>query len=386
MSANIAILGAGLLGRVTALSLLNQQAQIGDITLHVFEQQPMLSGGSDALGHHALGYQATAGLVAAAMIAPLAESVHCDADLVVMGEHSLTLWPQLLAALPMPVAFSRPGSLLVAHPQDHHELTAFAQKLKAAPEQMQWLDSTAIAELEPQLAGRFEQGLWLKGEGQLDNLAFFKASQVALQQANVRWHLGASVELRGTQVVVNKQAEQFDLVIDCRGIGSKPQWRSVRGVRGEVLRVHAPEVQLQRPVRLMHPRYSLYIAPKPGQQFVIGATEIESNATANITVRSSLELLSALYTLDPAFAEATILSMQTGLRPTLPDNRPCIRVKPGLLAANGLYRHGYLLAPTVAEALVELTKAQLQPGYQASLRFSQLLTLPPTTRADHDDA
>ena len=53
----------------------------------------------------------------------------------------------------------------------------------------------------------------------------------------------------------------------------------LRPVRGEVIRVYAPEVEFSLPVRLMHPRYKLYIAPKINHEYVIGATEIESGAT-----------------------------------------------------------------------------------------------------------
>jgi len=122
-------------------------------------------------------------------------------------------------------------------------------------------------------------------------------------------------------------------------------------VRGEVLWVHAPEVNLTRPVRLMHPRYQLYIAPKRDQVYVIGATQIESESMAPITVRSSLELQSALYSVHTGFAEATVLDAFANCRPGFMDNLPRIDCSkrtngaPGLLRVNGLFRNGYLLSP-----------------------------------------
>ena len=85
-------------------------------------------------------------------------------------------------------------------------------------------------------------------------------------------------------------------LFDCRGLGARSDWKALRGVRGEVVRIHAPGVSLTRPTRLLHPRYPLYIAPKPGDVFVIGATEIESDDLSPASVRSTLELLSAAYT------------------------------------------------------------------------------------------
>ena len=130
---------------------------------------------------------------------------------------------------------------------------------------------------------------------------------------------------------------------------------ALRGVRGEVIRLHAPQVTLARPTRLVHPRYSIYIAPKEDHLFVIGATEIESNDTSPVSVRSTLELLSAAYTVHSGFAEARVVEMNTQCRPTLPDNLPAIRrCAPRVLQLNGLYRHGFMIAPAVHDAALEL--------------------------------
>ena len=136
-------------------------------------------------------------------------------------------------------------------------------------------------------------------------------------------------------------------MIDARGLGAGQQVAGLRGVRGEILWVRAPEVALSRPVRLMHPRYQLYIAPKPDNLYAVGATQIESESLAPITVRSSLELLSALYSVQTGFAEATVVRSYANCRPAFADNLPRIEVCAGLMRINGLYRHGYLLAPAI---------------------------------------
>jgi glycine oxidase len=119
-------------------------------------------------------------------------------------------------------------------------------------------------------------------------------------------------------------------------------------VRGEVIRVYAPEVHLQRPIRLLHPRFPIYIAPKNNHLYVIGATEIESEDTSPVSVRSSLELLTAAYSLHSGFAEARIIEMNAQCRPTLPDNSPLIEVLNNrVMSINGLYRHGFMISPAV---------------------------------------
>ena len=60
----------------------------------------------------------------------------------------------------------------------------------------------------------------------------------------------------------------------------------------------------------------------------------------------------------PAFAEARIVEFGAGLRPAFPDNRPRVTVEGSRIAVNGLYRHGFLIAP----ALAEMTLAYVREG------------------------
>lgn len=63
-----------------------------------------------------------------------------------------------------------------------------------------------------------------------------------------------------------------------------------------------------------------------------------------------MELLNAAYALHPAFGEAEIVETGVGVRPAYPDNLPRVkRWKDGTITINGLYRHGFLLSPAMAE-------------------------------------
>jgi len=336
-----AVLGAGLMGRLVALTL----AQAG-CRVSVFD-----AAGPDADG--------AAARVAAAMLAPLAESAVAPPSVVRMGHYALERWPQLIASLAQPVFFQREGTLVLWHRQDAPEARRLAGVLahtrESVPElpAMQRLDGSGIEALEPALRQRFAEGLLLPEEGQLDNralLAALLASLQAMPEVRLHWNSPHSLDdfAPGTP-------GQADCVIDCRGFGARAEWPGLRGVRGEVVRVHAPEVALRRPTRLVHPRYPIYIAPKPGDVFVIGATEIESDDMSPASVRSTLELLSAAYTVHSGFAEARILEIATQCRPTLPDNLPAFRrPRPGVLQVNGLYRHGFMIAPAMLDMTMEL--------------------------------
>jgi glycine oxidase len=333
------VLGAGLMGRLLAFEWLRRGHRL---SLY------------DAAGPDAQG---SAARVAAAMLAPLAESAVTEPAVVAMGQYSLTRWPQLLAALAEPVFFQQAGTLIVWHRQDAPEATRFSRQLDATCQRNsglakpQMLDAVALAELEPGLSNRFMQGSYLPGEGQLDNRQLLDSllHQIEAGGAELNWHRPRRI----ADFSVGQPGGP-DYLFDCRGLGAQPDWQNLRGVRGEVIRVHAPEVTLRRPVRLIHPRYPLYIAPKPGGVFVIGATEIESEDMSPMTVRSALELLSAAYTVHSGFAEARILEMATQCRPTLPDNLPALRqLGPRTLQINGLYRHGFMIAPAMLDAAME---------------------------------
>jgi glycine oxidase len=99
------------------------------------------------------------------------------------------------------------------------------------------------------------------------------------------------------------------------------------------------------------------VIPREKNLFMLGATSIETEDTG-VSVRSALELLGAAYAVHPAFAEARILEFGSGLRPAFPDNLPRIAIDGDNIAVNGLYRHGFLIAP----ALAELTLSFVERG------------------------
>ena len=326
---NIAVVGFGLAGRLAALEL----SKLHHVT--VFEADDEQTPNS-------------AGKVAAAMLAPLAESVLCEADLALMGLDSMKRWPEIVSELEGDVFFQQQGTLVVAHQQDKGDLQSFTQRIKPiAGHSAQALNAQQIAQLEPELANRFNQGLFLPCEGQIDNQAFYKASFTMLNKRKVKCVFNQRVTIKNGEI----NNRPFDYIIDCRGLGAKSD-KPLRGVRGEVARLYAPEVNLTRPVRLMHPRYPIYIAPKTNHEYVIGATEIESQDSGAATVRSTLELLSAAYTVHSGFAEARLLNIQTGLRPAFSDNRPEVSQVGNVISINGLYRHGYMLAPALVAQVV----------------------------------
>ena len=356
MGSRIAIAGAGLLGRLLAFELLQRGHAVT-----LFDPAPSLVQAPLA-GDPARA----AGWTAAGMLSPTAELECANEDVFRLGLDSLQRWPQIVATLAgagLPVAFQRQGSLLLAHRGDEGAARRVVDLLRhkaPADHAPQALSLAELRTLEPDVHGP-AHGWLLPHEGLVHTVQTMTAlGQFALDHG-VDWRGNTPVTgLSPGQVHTAQGTEHFDQVFDVRGTGVRQsgEMGNVRGVRGEVFWLHAPGVVLNRPVRLLHPRWRVYVVPRPGDLVVVGATEIESEDRSPVSVRSALELLSAAHSVLPSLAEARIVHSEANLRPALPDNLPRTHAEPGLTRTNGLFRHGWLIAPAlVAQALHTVDEA-----------------------------
>jgi glycine oxidase len=245
------------------------------------------------------------------------------------------------AALPGYV--TRNGTLVVAPARDASELARFGTRTEGHT----WLDETDIVELEPALVGRFRRGLFFHGEAHLDPRAALTAMHRKLAAHGVRFHFGEE----------NFPTRGFDRVIECTGAAAIGTLPGLRGVRGEMLYLETSEIALSRPIRLLHPRHPLYIVPRAGGRFMVGATMIETDDAGPVSARSLMELLNAAYALHPAFGEARVVEIGAGVRPAYADNLPRVMQEGTTVRINGFHRNGFLLAPAMARQAVDLITA-----------------------------
>jgi glycine oxidase len=322
----VTVIGAGVAGAWQALTF----ARAGHpVSLFERDEPAMLGGTSRWAG---------------GMLAPYCEQEAAEPAVTRLGRRSLELWHEEKLD---DAAFN--GSLVVAHARDRADFKRFGRMT----ENHAAVGAEDIAALEPDLAGRFHDGLFFAEEGHVEPRRVLPQLHARLVQANGEIHFGTACEPHDVQ----------GIVIDCRGLAAADSVNGsrgvsgLRGVKGEAVIIETGEIKLSRPVRLMHPRWPLYIVPRAANRFFVGATSIESE-DGGVTVRSVLELLTAAYAVHPAFAEARIVEIGAALRPAFPDNLPRIAVEGRRIGVNGLYRHGFLLAP----ALAELTLAYVARG------------------------
>jgi len=313
----IRVIGAGVAGLTTALAFAKRGC-----TVEIIDRKE-----SAGLG---------CSFFAGGMLAPWCEAESAEPLVVSYGIESLTYWTQEVSAA------QTQGSLVLAPARDRPDLIRFSRRTS----QFEARDGKGIAELEPDLDGRFDYALYFANEAHLDpRVAMAKLAEMLSAMENVRFRFNTDAA---------SLDDKADWTVDCRGFDARDALTDLRGVRGEMLVLRTDEITLSRPVRLLHPRHPVYIVPRGDGRFMIGATMIESGLAGAMTARSALELLSAVCVVHPAFGEAEIIEMGANVRPAFNDNLPRLRVDGRTVYVNGLYRHGFLLAPALAKRAAEV--------------------------------
>lgn len=341
----VAVIGAGICGSLTAFF-----AQKSGLNVHVFEPDKDKKNCS---------------FTAAGMLAPMAELESADDNIYQLGMKSVAMWPKIITMLKGEVFHRDNGTLVVSHRQDTPVFNQFLNTLKRklGDDFTQSCEVLKEQALEPELKN-LGTSLYLKKEAQVDSHQTLNALHHELLNNQINkagWHWKKVTELKANRV----DDEFFDWVFDCRGLAASADIPGMHGVRGEVIMVHAPQVNISRMVRVMHPRYRIYIVPRENNRYMIGATEIQSDDSGPVSVRSTLELLSAAFSVHSGFAEARILALDSNVRPSTLDHQPVIDTQRGLTRINGLYRHGYLLSPAV------VAKAFREVGIDINANFKQ---------------
>jgi len=306
--ADVTVIGAGVAGLCAAYAL--SRAGL----------TPRLIDRAGAPGAHGCSWWA------GGMLAPFCEGAQAEPAIVAHGRTAAAFWSEVTAV-------TQRGTLVVALQRDRGELDRFARRTGGHSR------VNDLAALEPDLAAH-GSALFFEGEAHLEPRRALADLTQALAARGVR--------------IEQAEATPDDIagpVIDARGMAAGLP--GLRAVRGEMLVLRAPDMRLSRPVRLLHPRHPLYIVPRGDGVFMLGATQVESADRRGVSARAMLELLSAAYALDARFAEAEVLETGADLRPAFADNVPRVVVRAGssnhpVLHLNGLFRHGYLMAPALA--------------------------------------
>jgi glycine oxidase len=341
--ATIAIAGAGLAGRLFAWAL----ARAGH-AVQVWDAGPGPAPAFDGQG--------AAAFTAAGMLSPMAELDRAEAAVAALGWDSLRLWPAIVRALDQAVSLQTEGSLLLAHRTDQGAAARVLQRLQQHADfpAAQPLSAAQLRELEPALPAG-PQAWLLPGEGLIHPLQAMQALHASAGGVQWHWQRPVATVQAGRLTLGDGTPIDADWAIDTRGLGAR-EALPLRGVRGEVVALELAGHGLRRPLRLMHPRHCVYLVPRSESELLIGASEIESEDRSPVCLQSAVELMAAAHSLMPQLGEARITRLDRNLRPALPHHRPHAHSAPGLIQLNGLFRHGWLLAPALVQRLLQQTQ------------------------------
>lgn len=318
-SIDVAIIGTGVAGLCCACELLQRGARVT-----VYEK-------SAGIGENACSWYA------GGMLAPWCEEESAGSAVTAMGAMAMDWWSRYTRV-------ERYGSIVLSSRRDRAELHRFA----ALTRNHQWLDERALRDCEPDIGAEFSQGLWFGGEAHLNPRQALcdLCDYVTGKGADMRF----GVEISAPEI---QSALQVERIVDCTGMAAATRLPGLRGVKGEMLVLHTDEVAFSRPIRMLHPRHPVYLVPRDDHTIMLGATMIENDERNRISALSMLELLSTAYALNSALGEAGIVEIGVDVRPAFADNLPSMHREDNVLYVNGLFRHGFLLGPAMAQQAAE---------------------------------
>jgi glycine oxidase len=300
--------------------------------------------------------------VAGGMLAPVTDALPGEDDVLALGAASLDRWPSFaaeLAAAGTDPGLRTEGTLAVAvDPADRAELDRLGEHLARLGRTVDLLRGRSLRLAEPSLGPAVRSALSVPGDLAVDNRALITALLAACRASGVAFEPSRCETLPPADVVL--------LAAGAHSGTLHPTLREViRPVKGEVLRLRARRGALPPPsrtVRAVVGGRHCYLVPRADERVVLGATQHEVGFDTDVTAGGVRQLLDDAERVLPAIGEYALEETSAGLRPGSPDNLPLIgSLEPGVFVATGHFRHGILLAPLTAEAVLALLRGVPAP-------------------------
>lgn len=325
----VRVLGAGIIGLSVADELLRRGH-------HVTVVDPAPASG--------------ASYAAAGMLSPAGEVWHGEESLLSLGRRSLELWPAYAARLG--VLLHTTGTLLIG--RDHGDLQQVERQaallaLHGTPVEV--MSRRELLDREPTLSSRIAGGLLLPDDHSVDPRAVLAALLSRVGRGTEEYDADKGRE----PVLLFGTAAEVDATVVATGARLPEPWTHlVRGVRGEVVRVRTDDPPAHTVRGWVHGE-PVYAVPRASGEVVIGATSEEHDEPPVATVGGVARLLDAARALLPGLDRAELTEAIARDRPGTPDNLPLVGPSgvAGTVLAAGLYRHGVLLAPLVAQLVAD---------------------------------
>jgi glycine oxidase len=348
-AADLIVIGAGIVGLCTALSLSDRGLRV----CLIGEARP-----------------GEASPAAAGILGPSLEDTHgpqtpasVHAFALAARDRYVEYLPDLIERSGLSVSFNRLGILEAAMD------TAAAEALRQS-RAGEWVDGRRLTALEPALE-HAAGAIFFELDGAVDNVAMLRALRTAAECASyiVRIHETVAHIIVGEDGVTCTTADG-EVYHAPRAVLAAGAWVSeidglpralpISPLRGQMLAVGAPAERRPRHV-IYGPR--AYIVPR-AERIAIGATLERVGFDVATTAAALADLRAGAAEIIPALAQAPMLSSWAGLRPATPDLLPIIGPdpdSPALIYACGHSRNGILMAPLTADCITALVVGDAPP-------------------------
>ncbi|WP_051440034.1 glycine oxidase ThiO [Methylobacterium sp. 10] len=357
---DVVIVGAGLIGLSAAWRL----AQTG-LTVTVIERDTVGAGAS---------------LAATGMLAPAAEHEPGSDPLLPLALESLSRWPgfrdELQAASGIGIDYREEGTLVLAIGRDEVDRLRFRHDLQVRSGlTVRWLSGMEVRTREPALRPSVTAGLFCEEDHQVDPPLVMAALTRAAQAVGVIIVERCPVEALDWQggrvrgVATSLGPVSAETVLLAAGAwsgqaGLLPDELAlpVRPIRGQSLALKTTA----RTGNLSHMVWTeqVHMAPKADGHLIVGATVEDCGFVPGVTAGGLYALLEGARRVLPGIEEMEVEAVWSGFRPTSDDDAPIIDIlAPGLVAATGHHRNGYLLAPATADAVCALLTTGALPDF-----------------------
>ena len=307
-----------------------------------------------------------ASAVAAGMLAPVFEAAldPVSADHFELLRAARDAWPEMISALGLPAAaLDKSGALRVGAADEAPQLlTQLEARMRAMGAVCERLDAVALGRMRPDLSQNLVGALFTPEDWRIDPHALLGALALALGRSGGR-QAASPVSLDdGGRFVVDGEPIAADAVVVAAGSGALawrrviPELAGLHPIKGQILTFDAAP----RDGPVVRGAQG-YVTPQPGGAMAgatmeVGRTDLSTDAAAVARLRSCA---AGLF---PCLANAAFQA-RAGVRAATADGLPLVGPsrRPGVHLAVGARRNGWLLAPLIAQVILDEFTGRTSP-------------------------
>ncbi len=377
LKADCIVVGAGVIGLSIAQKLVSQGREV----LVIHQQSDVNTAASYAAG-------AMLGAFGEVTTESLEGSGRLELEFRVKAARRYRAWLDEFSDLDSSTLLGK-GTFIVANNYGRNDLLniqAIERALCDYSESFNVVQGRDIPGYRPAKGMEFSRALFLPNENFIDvNLlmsklkhylhqnskcSFLDSSVVAVTQKNLK--------IQGVILSDGRQACSPNVVL-ASGVGTSQILKSsdkikVPGLiagKGVGLTLEA-DLDIPHVIRTPNRDFAcgVHVVPRQAGQFYIGATNRTAavpGTAPGVTVEEVHDILhEAVHEINTGFESANIIKLACGSRPLSSDSKPIIGQTDiaGLFVATGTYRNGILMAPQIAQLILDLISGEVEVGWE----------------------